>query len=80
MIINTYDKEVDKGSKCSSALGELNSPKEQDIHQECGSENILYAVNNKSPKKPRRNCISWNKNYVMNNLPGGIKGKKEKKG
>jgi len=38
-------------SKCSNTSGELNSLKEQDIHQESGSENILDTVNKKTTKK-----------------------------
>jgi hypothetical protein len=55
---------LDNASKCSSPLGELNSPKEQVIHQENGSENILHTLNNKSPKRNRRHHITRNKYFL----------------
>jgi len=51
---------LDDESKCSSPLGELNSPKEQDTHQESGSDNISDTLNNNSPKRPRRQPITRN--------------------
>jgi len=55
---------LDNASKCSSPLGELNSPKDQDTHQESGSENISDTVKNKSTKKPRRQHITRNNDFL----------------
>jgi archaellum component FlaC len=55
-------------SKCSNISGELNSLKEKDIHQEGGSENILDIVNRKSPKRPRRQPINRNNDFLWTNI------------
>jgi len=56
---------LDDAGKYSSPLGELNSPKEQDTHQESGSENISDTVNNKSPNRPRRQPITRNNDFFL---------------
>jgi hypothetical protein len=38
------------------------------IHQDSGSENISYTVNNKSPKRPRRHRITRNKYFFIYNI------------
>jgi len=55
-------------SKCSNTSGELNSLKEQDIHQESGSENILDIVNKKSPKRPRIQSVTRNNDLLWANI------------
>jgi len=55
-------------SKCSNTSGELNSLKEQDIHQESGSENILDIVNKKSLKSPMRQPITRNNDFLCTNI------------
>jgi len=54
----------DNENKCNSTLGELNSHKEQDIHQESGGVNILGTVYKISLKRPRRQPITIN-NYLL---------------
>ena len=54
----------DNENKCNSTLGELNSHKEQDIHQESGGVNILDTVYKISLKRPRRQPITIN-NYLL---------------
>ena len=44
----------DENSECSSTLGVLDTSKVQDVKQKCECENILYIVNKKSLKRPRR--------------------------
>jgi hypothetical protein len=50
-------------NKCSSILGELNSHKEQDTHQESGGVNISDTRNKKALKRPRRQPITRNNNF-----------------
>jgi hypothetical protein len=54
----------DNENKCSSTFGELNSHKEQDIHQESGGLNISDTGNKKAPKRPRRQPITRNNNFL----------------
>ena len=71
----------DNENKCSSSLGELNSHKEQDIHQECGGVNISDTVNKKSLKRPRRQPITRNNDFFYGQiLLRTNKGRNEQKG
>jgi len=58
----------DDESICTSTLGELNSLKEQDVHQESGGVNISDTVNKKSLKRPRRPPITRNNNFLWTNI------------
>jgi hypothetical protein len=54
----------DNKNKCNSTLGDLNFHKEQDIHHESGGVNISDTVNKKSPKRPRRQRITRNNDFL----------------
>ena len=54
-------------SKCSDTSGELNSLKEQYTHQESGSENISDIVNKKPPKRPTRQPVTRNNDFLWKN-------------
>ena len=58
----------DDESKCSCTLGELKSLKEQDIHQEGGGVNISDTVTKKSWKRPRRQPITINNDFLWINI------------
>jgi hypothetical protein len=73
----TYNNLEDYENKCSSTLGELNSHKEQDIHQESGCVNILATVNKKLPKRPRIQPITRNNDFYGQILPRINKGRNE---
>jgi hypothetical protein len=67
----------DDGSKCSSTFGELNSLKEQDIHQESSGVSISDTVNKKSLKRPRRQPITRNNDFYVQTLSRTINGRNE---
>jgi hypothetical protein len=70
----------DDESKCSSTLGELNSIKGQDSHQENGGVNILDTVNKRSLKRPRRQPITRIRIFLWTNITKNYQGKNEYKG
>jgi hypothetical protein len=68
----------DNENKCSITLGELNSHKEQDIHQESGGVNISDTGNKKALKRPRKQPVTRNNNFFCGQiLPRSNKGRNE---
>ena len=53
----------DENSECNSTPGVLDTIKVQDAEQKCDCENILDIVNKKSPKSPRRQPVTRNKDF-----------------
>jgi len=55
-------------SECRSSTGVLDTLKVQDGKQKCDCENVLGIVDKKSPKIPRRQPVTRNKDFLWNNM------------
>jgi hypothetical protein len=58
----------DRNSECRSSSGVLDTLKVQDGKQKCYCENVLGIVDKKSPKRPRRQPVTRNKDFLWNNM------------
>ena len=61
----TDNNPEDGNNECSSTSGVLDTLKVQDPEQMCDCEKILVIVNKKSPKRPRRQPVTWIKDFFM---------------
>jgi hypothetical protein len=55
-------------NECRSTSGVLDTLKVQDAEQKCDFENVLVIVDNKSPKRPRRQPVTRNKDFLWTNI------------
>jgi hypothetical protein len=58
----------DEKSECSSTSGVLDTLKVQDAEQKCECKNILDIVNKKSPKRPRRQPVTRNIDFLWTDI------------
>jgi len=58
----------DGNNECRSTSGVLDTLKVQDAQQKCDCENVLVIVDNKSPKRPRRQPVTKNKDFLWTNI------------
>ena len=57
------DNPEEQNKECDSTSGVVDTLKAQDPEQICDCENILVIVDKKSPKRPRRQPVTRNKNF-----------------
>jgi hypothetical protein len=62
------NKQENENSGCSSTSGVLDALKVQDAEQKCECENILDIVNKKSLKRPRRQPVTRNSDFLWTNI------------
>ena len=63
------DNNPAEGNKeCSSTPGVVDTLKAQDCEQMCDCENILVTADKKSPKRPRRQPVTRNKDFLRTNI------------
>ena len=64
----TDNNPEDGNNECRSTSGVLDTLKVQDAKQKCDCENVLVIVENKSPKRPRRQPVTRNKDFLWTNI------------
>ena len=62
------DKPEEGNNQCSSTSGVLDTSKVQDPEEMYDCENILVVVNKKSPKRPRRQPVTRNKDFLWTDI------------
>jgi hypothetical protein len=60
--VNNNPEEGNK--ECSSTSGVVDTLKAHDPEQMCDCENILVTAHEKSPKRPRKQSVTRNKDFV----------------
>ena len=74
------DNPEEWNKECSSTSDVVDTLKTQDPEQMCNCENILVIVDKKSPKRPRRQPVTRNKNFLWTELARGERNSRNKIG
>jgi len=59
---------LDGNNECRSSSGILDTLEVQDAEQKCDCENVLGIVDKISPKRPRRQLVTRNKDFLWTNI------------
>jgi hypothetical protein len=62
------DNPEDGNNECRSTSGILDTVKAQDAEQKCDCKNILDTIDKKSTKRPRRQPVTRNKDFLWTNI------------
>jgi hypothetical protein len=65
---NIHNNPKDGNNECRSTSGILDTVKVQDAEQKCDCKNILDTVDKKSPKRPKRQPVTRNKDFLWTNI------------